>query len=75
VRRAERAERYGCFANAPLCVLILRFIFLATTPKKHWHQVDVVGPFKAAFKGVPIAFDTDVNAPALAEAKYGAKNG
>jgi len=45
--------------------------FITTTPKPGWAQTDVVGPLKHAL-GVPIAFDTDVNAAALAEQRWGA---
>ncbi|KNC55489.1 ROK family protein [Thecamonas trahens ATCC 50062] len=40
--------------------------FITTTPKAGWANTDVVGTFAAAF-GVPVAFETDVNAAALAE--------
>jgi len=45
--------------------------FITTTPKSGWAQTDVVGPLRRAL-GVPIAFDTDVNAAALAEQRWGA---
>jgi fructokinase len=45
--------------------------YITTTPKPGWAQTDVVGPLRAAL-GVPIAFDTDVNAAALAEHRWGA---
>ena len=44
------------------------------TPKPHWSQADVVGTLQAAL-GLPIAFDTDVNAAALAERRWGAAQG
>ena len=47
---------------------------ITTTPKPGWADTDVVGPFRAAL-GVPIAFDTDVNAAALAEHRWGAGRG
>eukprot|EP00769_Ergobibamus_cyprinoides_P004797 gnl/Ergobibamus_cyprinoides/985.p1 GENE.gnl/Ergobibamus_cyprinoides/985~~gnl/Ergobibamus_cyprinoides/985.p1 ORF type:complete len:180 (-),score=45.30 gnl/Ergobibamus_cyprinoides/985:117-620(-) len=47
------------------------FGFITTTPKPGWQNVDLLGPFRRAFD-VPMAFDTDVNAPALSEATYGA---
>jgi fructokinase len=46
--------------------------FITSTPKPHWHMTDIVGPVRAAFPGVPVGFDTDVNAAALAEVVYGA---
>ena len=47
------------------------FGFITTTPKPGWARTDVVGPLRRAL-GVPIAFDTDVNAAALAEQRWGA---
>ncbi|HEX4873870.1 MAG TPA: ROK family protein [Sphingorhabdus sp.] len=44
------------------------------TPKPHWSNTDLVGPFARAF-GCPIAIETDVNAAALAESKWGAGAG
>jgi fructokinase len=47
---------------------------ITSTPKPGWSRVDVVGPFIDAL-GVPAAFDTDVNAAALAEGRWGAARG
>ncbi|UAB79018.1 ROK family protein [Erythrobacter sp. SCSIO 43205] len=44
------------------------------TPKPGWAKCDVAGYF-ADRLGVPIGFDTDVNAAALAEYQYGAGKG
>ncbi len=41
------------------------------TPKPGWSGADLVGPLMAQFT-CPVAIDTDVNAAALAEARYGA---
>lgn len=43
--------------------------FITTTPKLGWQQFDLLGAF-SDFR-VPVGFDTDVNAPALAEQRYG----
>jgi fructokinase len=41
---------------------------VTTTPKPGWHMADVVGPFRTALgPDVPVGFDTDVNAAAVAE--------
>lgn len=40
--------------------------YITTTPKEYWQQVDLCGPIKKAF-GLPVAFDTDVNAAAFGE--------
>jgi fructokinase len=45
--------------------------FITDTPKPGWSQVDVAGPFRRALD-VPVAIDTDVNAAALAEWRWGA---
>lgn len=44
---------------------------IGQTPKPHWSGADLVGPFAKAL-GCPVAIDTDVNAAALAEARWGA---
>ena len=45
--------------------------FITTTPKPGWAHTDVVGPLRRALR-VPVAFETDVNAAALAEQRWGA---
>ena len=47
---------------------------VTTTPKPGWRDVDLVGPLRGAL-GVPVAFDTDVNAAAMAEQRWGAGRG
>jgi fructokinase len=47
---------------------------ITTTPKPGWQNVDIVWRVKAAL-GVPIAFDTDVNAAAVGEHRWGAAQG
>jgi len=42
------------------------FGFITTTPKPGWQYTDVLGPLSAV-RNVPCMFDTDVNAPAVAE--------
>jgi len=48
--------------------------YITDTPKEVWRNTDLAGLFERTF-GVPTAFDTDVNASALAEARYGAAQG
>lgn len=50
------------------------FGHITTTPKPGWAWVDVVGTVRGAL-GVPVRFDTDVNAAALGEARWGAAQG
>ncbi|KAF0686975.1 Aste57867_21267 [Aphanomyces stellatus] len=45
--------------------------FITTTPKPQWANTDIVGAFQDKYPSVPINFETDVNAPALFEAKFG----
>lgn len=44
---------------------------ITSTPKPGWAFTDVVGPVQAAL-GIPVAFETDVNAAALGEFTWGA---
>jgi fructokinase len=44
---------------------------ILTTPKPGWSHVDIAGHFARGFD-VPIGFETDVNAAALAEHRFGA---
>ncbi len=48
-----------------------KFGYITTTPKPGWTQTDFVGALRAAFD-LPIGFDTDVNAAALGEYRWGA---
>jgi len=47
---------------------------ITRTPKAGWENVNLLGIFRRAF-AVPIGFDTDVNAAALGEWKWGAGKG
>jgi fructokinase len=47
---------------------------ITTTPKAGWADTDVVSVLGEAL-GVPVAFDTDVNAAALGEQRWGAARG
>ncbi len=47
---------------------------ITTTPKAGWARTDLVATLRAAL-GIPVAFDTDVNAAALAESHWGAAIG
>jgi fructokinase len=57
----------ACFGPIDLQPQSPTYGFITTTPKPGWKNVDVLGPLRAVNPTVPFAFDTDVNAPALAE--------
>lgn len=50
------------------------FGYITTTPKPGWINTPVVAPLRDSF-GVPVAIDTDVNAAAVGEGKWGAAIG
>lgn len=50
------------------------FGFITSTPKPGWSHTDLAGPLGRAL-GVPVAFDTDVNAAILGEHRWGAAQG
>ena len=47
---------------------------ITSTPKAEWRNFDLAGEVQRAL-GVPVAFDTDVNAAVLGEARWGAGRG
>ncbi len=48
--------------------------YVTTTPKPGWAHTDFAGPIRREL-GIPVGFDTDVNAAALAEYRWGAAQG
>ncbi len=50
------------------------FGYITSTPKLAWRNFNLVGAVESALQ-VPVAFDTDVNAAALAEGRWGAAQG
>lgn len=52
-----------------------RYGFITTTPKPGWNDVDIVGRLAATVSTDALAFDTDVNAAAVAEHRWGAGEG
>jgi fructokinase len=50
------------------------FGYITSTPKPGWRNFDFAGAVRGAL-GIPVAFDTDVNAAALAESQWGAARG
>jgi len=59
----------ACFGPVDLEPSSPTYGFITTTPKPGWQQTDVLGQFRA-IRNVPFGFDTDVNAPALAEFEH-----
>ena len=64
----------GSFGPVDLRVGSETFGWILKTAKPGWSNTDVVGPLLAELD-VPVAFDTDVNAAALAEQRWGAAQG
>jgi len=61
----------GSFGPIDLSPSSPTFGQITSTPKLAWQNFNFVGTVRAAFD-VPIGFDTDVNAAALGEARWGA---
>ncbi len=57
----------GSFGPVELDRASPKWGFITTTPKPGWADTDVARHLAAALGGVPVGFDTDVNAAALAE--------
>ena len=60
----------GCFGPVGLDKKSATYGYITTTPKLAWKNYDIVGTCKKEL-GVPVGFDTDVNASALGEATWG----
>ncbi|NCP13681.1 MAG: ROK family protein [Sphingomonadales bacterium] len=65
-RGAVKALGIGSFGPVELDRQSQRWGFITNTPKPGWADCNIVGYFDQAL-GVPVGFDTDVNAAALAE--------
>lgn len=64
----------GCFGPLDLTPGSPTWGHVTTTSKDGWGQTDIAGPIGQAL-GVPVGFDTDVNAAVLAEGLWGAGKG
>ena len=68
---APAAVGIGSFGPVDLDAGSPTFGFITTTPKAGWPHTDFAGAVERAL-GVPVAFETDVNAAALGEHRWGA---
>jgi len=69
-----RAIGIASFGPVDLDPLSATFGFITWTPKLAWRNLDFAGSIRKALHA-PVAFDTDVNAAALAESRWGAAQG
>lgn len=60
----------GCFGPIDLDKASPTYGYITTTPKLSWANYPIVAEFRKAL-GIPVGFDTDVNAAALGEATWG----
>ena len=68
--RGIRALGIGCFGPVDLNKKSPTYGYITSTPKLAWQNFPIVAEFEKAL-GVPVGFDTDVNAAALGEATWG----
>jgi fructokinase len=61
----------GCFGPINLDRRAAKYGFIGNTPKSGWKNIDIVGVLRRQFP-CPVGFDTDVNAAALGEHRWGA---
>lgn len=74
-RGTLRAVGIGSFGPVDLDPASPKYGFITSTPKPGWRDADVLGRVRRAFPEIPVAFDTDVNAAALGERRWGAAKG
>lgn len=73
-RTPPRAIGIGSFGPVDLNPESPSYGFITSTPKPGWQNFDFAGTVRRALD-VPVAFDTDVNAAALGETRWGASRG
>lgn len=72
--RGIKALGIGCFGPVDLNKKSNTYGYITKTPKEEWADCDMAGTFQKAL-GVPIGFDTDVNAAVLGEVTWGVAKG
>lgn len=77
--RGQRGQRLwavgiGSFGPVDLHAASPTYGYITSTPKLAWANFDLAGAVRKALD-VPVGFDTDVNAAALGEARWGAAQG
>jgi fructokinase len=70
VKTPLKAIGVGSFGPLDLDKASPTYGYITSTPKPGWSQIDFVGRFNNSLQ-LPVAFDTDVNAAALGEFKWG----
>jgi fructokinase len=72
LRQAGELRAIGIGSFGPICTdrRSSRWGHITSTPKTAWRDCDLAGQIQKAF-GIPVGFDTDVNAAALGEARWG----
>lgn len=60
----------ACFGPIELNPLAKNYGYITNSPKPYWQDIDIVGRIKSACD-LPIGFDTDVNAAARGEYRFG----
>lgn len=73
-RGAFAAIGVGAFGPVELNPASAHYGYILRTPKTGWTMIDLAGTLRREFS-CPIGFDTDVNAAAIAEHRWGAARG
>lgn len=78
-KETERGEiqalGIGSFGPADVNPKSKKYGWITNTPKENWSHTDLGNPIREALSGVPMVFETDVNAAAWGEGKWGAAQG
>lgn len=62
----------ACFGPLDLNPASQTYGYITATPKPNWSNTDILGPFRSF--GIPLAFETDVNAAAFGELTWVPEN-